>query len=749
LSLPGQGAHVLLTDPRGGSAGEALWALLARDFPTASREIAWERGDGIWAAGWAPGDIGDLASRYAKASWRAPFLAERANSLAAGAKDWADVEAAREVYIASRKHAALTATLDRYDLDALREGVSYLQREYADDYADAEGFLERASDLEERVHAFRKGDVDDQRLESDLQALQREALVDANPLIDFDEVLFVRRHTYQSNHYYTDYINGCKNFGGNICRLSLGSGEVTELAPELAEGIFGRLDLDFDGKRIVFDHKARIGEGFRVWEVGVDGEGLRQVTLPPSDEAERIRRYKINEEYQHHTDDMQPCYLPDGGICFISSRCEFGILCDSPDLFTTTVLHRVDRDGSNMLKLTNSSVSEATPTVMNDGRILYTRWEYVDKGAVSIKCLWAINPDGSGSYEVYGNDIALPPTMLHGRAIPGSDYLFSMLGTPHCPQSGVGTVIRLDISKDIRTREPMTYITPTVDIRAEGGFHNLVDGAWQQVQNGPLYGDPYPLSESFFLVAHNPDRPWNDTSAYGLYLIDEFGNRVLLHEDESISCWHPTPLRARPRPPLRASMLPEIAEAGDTATVVLQDVYDGLDGVARGAVKYIRVMEQVPRPWSARRYWDGDLYDQQHAVITKDTHLGLKVLHGVVPVEEDGSACITVPSDKNVFFQALDENHMELQRMRTYVNLRPGETRTCVGCHKRHDLAPPVGSTLALAKPPVVPGPQPGEVAPRPIYYAADVQPVWDRHCVACHNTDDPQGELDLSGAMT
>ncbi|MDP6361564.1 MAG: hypothetical protein QF473_41070, partial [Planctomycetota bacterium] len=188
------------------------------------------------------------------------------------------------------------------------------------------------------------------------------------------------------------------------------------LAPELNGGIFGRVDLSFDGKRAVFGYKPKVGRGFRIWEVGVDGKGLHQITFDPPDEASRINKYKIDQAYQHHTDDMHPCYLPDGGICFVSTRCERGVLCDAPDLFTTTALYRMDADGGNMEVLSSGPLSEASPSIMNDGRILYTRWEYVDKPDVVIKCLWAVYPDGSGSTEIFGNNITFPDTMLHGRA---------------------------------------------------------------------------------------------------------------------------------------------------------------------------------------------------------------------------------------------------------------------------------------------------------------------------------------------
>jgi hypothetical protein len=196
---------------------------------------------------------------------------------------------------------------------------------------------------------------------------------------------------------------------------------------------------------------------------------------------------------------------------------------------------------------------------------------------------------------------------------------------------------------------------------------------------------------------------------------------------------------------------PDMARQG-LATVIMQDVHRGMTGVAPGTIKYLRVNEQVPRSWAARRDWDGDCYDYQHAVIAKDAHLGLKVQHGIVPVAADGSAHFTVPADRNIFLQALDENFMEVQRERTYVNYRPGETRTCIGCHELPN-EPPVAEAvvpLVLRRPPDKPGPQPGEKSgARPIHYATDVQPVLDQYCVRCHSGSQPRGNLDLGGEMT
>ena len=572
-----------------------------------------------------------------------------------------------------------------------------------------------------------------------------------------DKIVFTKRNTYNSNHYYTEFLNGDYRPGGNIYTLSLKDGEVRELVPSLKGGIFGKFDISFDASKIVFAYKADYRTGYRIYEVGVDGNGLRQLTFNPQNEDQLLETYKLGKWFRR-TEDLDPCYLPDGGIAFISTRCRYGTLCDPPDLFSTTVLYRMDADGNNMKRLSNNALSENTPCVLDDGRILYTRWEYVDKGAVAVKCLWAMMPDGSGSTEIYGNDVDFPTTMIMARPIPGSSTEYVFTGTPHYPQNCLGTVVRVDVTKDLRTKEPMTYMTPYVDIRSEPGFHfkDSVTGewVWDRQGHGPLFRETYPLSRSEFIVSHKPAGPvHNDPKAYDLYLLNEKGEVFPIYSDTAISCFNPMPLRARKRPPVIPSKVDNSLASQNLAECIVTDVYQGLEDVERGAVKYIRVLEQVPRPWSARRFYPGDEYDQQHSVVTKDTHLGLKVQHGIVKVEEDGSARFLVPADKNIFFQVLDSNYMAIQTERTFVNFIPGEIRSCVGCHETQSQTPRTDgrkTPIAMGKKPELPVAQPGDAAARrTLSYAADVQPVWDRHCVSCHSGEKPAGNLNLSGEET
>jgi len=576
----------------------------------------------------------------------------------------------------------------------------------------------------------------------------------------FRHLLFVKHDTYHSSHFYSDFIDGCSRFGSTICVLDLSTGTVRDIfSGKMTEGIFGRVDLSFDAKRIVFDWKASEWEGFRIYEANVDGTGLRQITFPPKDEPLRIKKYdqssylRFAKIYHHQTDDLHPCYLPDGGIMFVSSRCEYGTLCNSDDQLATTVLYRVERDGSGLEKLTNSAVSEFTPAVMDDGRIVYTRWEYVDKGQIGVKCLWSMNADGTASREVYGNNVRFPPTFIQGRQVPGRPHLFVAIGSPHWPHSGTGTVVLIDTTKPIRTLEPLSYVTPYIKVMQEPGYnqYDFETGLWTRSGNGPLYRDPYPLSENLFIVSHNPDRDRGakDPSAYGLYTLDRNARHKLIYRDEKTSTWCAQPLRPRKRPPVTVMPRDKALAAKGLAVCSVMDIYHGMENTKRGEVKWIRIMEQLPRPWAARRRWQPACGHTQPP--GGGGPLSVKLLRGVVPVEADGSAHFYVPADRNIYFQALNKDYLELQRERTYVNYRPGETRACIGCHETPNDAPRLPTRrIATAKPPVMPQPQPGDAtAARPLHYAKDVQPIFDKHCVRCHGKDDPAAGLRLTGEHT
>ena len=674
-------------------------------------------------------------------------------------------------WLGEKVHSRELSELAR-QVESLRRAIEFLGIEYPEGYPGTAllrilgEFEQEVGQAAEQPYSSRAAVLPN--LAERLDQLRYRALVDENPLLASGRIVFVKRNTYQTGWYYSEFMQAGSP-GGNLCILDLATGEVTELCPQLSGGIFDRFDLSFDAERLVFGHRPAPGRAFRLYEVGVDGRGLRQLTFDPPDEAQRLASYGLDPTrnelgpYRGHTDDFHPAYLPDGGVVFASTRCERGVLCDAADNLSVNVLYRIDGDGGNLTELSSNALSESTPSVMNDGRILYTRWEYVYKGVIAVQPLWAMRPDGSGSTEIYGNRHVYPPVLIHGRAVPGANDLFVATCTMHHPFA-VGPILLVDTSRDIRTHAPLTNLTPYVDVTYEGpggfptgeAFVHYRDGQWVRDNNGPLFCDPWPLSDKFFLVAHNPDKPHNHPTAYGIWLIDAFGNRVRIYDDPDISCWQPVPLQARPKPPILSPVRDLSGAAGGQegvegeATVLLTDVYRGLEGVRRGEVKYLRILEQVPRPWAARRFWPDDITCGQNAVVSLGAHIFVTVLHGVVPVEEDGSAHFAVPAGRSVFFQAIDEDYMEVERMRTFVTFQAGEVRGCIGCHEPRNEAPPAKPPLAMFRAPDRPVRQPGdESVPRPLHYPTDVQPIFDRHCIGCHGGANPEADLVLSGELT
>ena len=136
----------------------------------------------------------------------------------------------------------------------------------------------------------------------------------------------------------------------------------------------------------------------------------------------------------------------------------------------------------------------------------------------------------------------------------------------------------------------------------------------------------------------------------------------------------------------------------------MADVYRGLPGVLPGEVKHLRIIEEIPKPVSA----NCSGFALQYPVISNRGHLAAKRLWGTVPVEPDGSAHFRVPADKAVYFAALDENYMEIQRMRSFTSVAPGQRFACIGCHEPRNTAPASVDTIALHRDPSDITPPPG-----------------------------------------
>lgn len=599
-----------------------------------------------------------------------------------------------------------------------------------------------------------------------------------------DEILFVKRMPYSSDHNYTDVENGTSpdrfkpNNGIYAYNVRARQERAVVKAADMpgGKGFIGKISLSFDAKKVVFDFRTDAGSAFRIWEVRVDGSGLRQVSFPPSDEAEKAARWRPG----WHTDDAHPCYLPGGKIVFSSSRCERTVLCGSSSSLLASSLYVMNADGSQVEPLTHSQLSEFCPVVLDDGRIMYQRWEYVDRGARVSKVIYVMNPDGTMPQELYGLANDDTTVYTYPQPLPCGSSRFVCAGACHFPQGGcLGAILLVDYGLGIRTRGPdpdepgyvqgdkqypVVNITPEVFVarKSEPGWKfRMPDATYKQDRNGQsghLYTHPFPVSDKEFLVSYKvkpEDHYKNVANAYALYLIDTEGHKRAVFADPELSCWHATPVLVRPEPPMVATPRNQKYAAEKQAVCLLADIYKGMEGVKVGEVKWLRINEAIPRYWSTGRPWRPYANSGSWKAA-----LWPRAQWGVVPVEADGSAHFLVPANRAIFFQALDANYREIQRERTYVNYAPGEMRSCTGCHGQSgmNVTQQKGTVpLAMQRAPSVPQPQPCDLkenggtglAGQVIHFPTDIQPIFDAKCVKCHGGQTPSGNLKLTGTVT
>lgn len=540
-----------------------------------------------------------------------------------------------------------------------------------------------------------------------------------NPLLDFDRLLLAKRLTYDTSHIYTTYYDGSNRYkaGSGIFVLSpvRPDGKVVNLTAGLAtEAIYRDPDLSFDAKRVLFSYKPDRPTPCRIYEVGADGAGLRQITT---------------SEY----DDVDPRYLPDGRILFVSTRCRRVTLCHNA--FTVSVLHTMNADGSDVRCISPNTVHDFKPSVMPDGQITFTRWEYVDKHLGNQQSLWIANPDGTRMTHVAGNHFG-PLTWWQPFRVPKSRLIACILA-PHMPLA-CGPVALVD---PVHTSaSPAIFENLTPELPPPTHF------SWLRKDVG-YYTYAYPLSEKYFIVSYCYGPDDRDPTGYGIYLLDRWNNRDLIYRDPQLSAFEPIPVRPRPVPPIippQDAADSAAASEQQTGTFYVADVYRGLPGIERGSVKYLRVLEEIPKPVSA----DCSGFGIQYPVVSNMGHLALKRLWGTVPVEPDGSAHFAAPAGKPLYFAALDENFMEIQRMRSFTSVAPGQRVGCVGCHEPKHTTPVSRSAAALLRgpSPITPPAEGGVHAPDFFY---DVQPVLDRHCAKCHGGPQPKGGVDLSADYT
>lgn len=574
----------------------------------------------------------------------------------------------------------------------------------------------------------------------------------ANPLLDFDALLFTKRVPGSYSHMSDQYYGWWSRPGGGIYILrGLKSGTpVTECLTDSAfkePGSFLRPALSFDGTKVVFAwckhypdlakekdklNKANVPEDafYHVFEMNLDGSDVRQLT---------------HGKY----DNFDARYLPDGRLVFLSTRRGQAIQVgkqsaqasvarnDLPDCYVRCggdasrpvavyTLHTMNADGSDLTPISPFEMFEWEPSVAHDGTIIYSRWDYVDRDNMPYMSLWAINPDGVNARLIYGNYTKSPHCTFEPRAVPGSDKIVFTASGHH--SQTMGSLVLLDPSVGTEGEAPIRRLTP--------------ETAFPEIESWPraFYANPWPLSERTHLVVWGVEdemregrqRPKN---GMGIYLFNADTGRELLYRDPEISSMYPIPLRAQTRPPVLASNVKW--DGPQEGRFLVADVTRGLKTVNRGEIKALRIvaLPAKTQPWM----------NQPPLGLTRDDP-GKAVL-GTVPVEVDGSAYFRVPSGVTLFFQALDNQGRAVQTMRSATHVQPGQTLSCTGCHdSRNNAPPPSQGTLASLREPsrITPGPE----GSWPLRFDRLIQPVLDAQCVRCHNpksTDTLAARYDLT----
>ncbi|MBW7866334.1 MAG: hypothetical protein H3C30_18185 [Candidatus Hydrogenedentes bacterium] len=544
-----------------------------------------------------------------------------------------------------------------------------------------------------------------------------------NPLVAETPIIFMQRRRFicQMLHEYLGYYYDYGDIdGGGIYKLRRPghSFDLTSLPPDvqLPRGNYTTLALSYDAKTIYFAFAPR-AEGekpdfysperrcFHLYAMDATGGNLRQLTSGPDD-------------------DFDPCPLPDGGLAFMSTRRGGFTRCNNPwEPLPAHTLHRLDPDGT-IRALSVHETSEWHPKVLNDGRIAYTRWDYVDRSAAHFHGIWVTNPDGTNTRQLFGNYTQRINACYQPHPVPGSTRVAFLAGAHHANVGG--SIVLLDPAKaalDPATGEDdfaaIESLTPEVCFPE-------APSDWPD----SYFHSPWPLSENYFLVSFSFD-PLPGMSAHtkedtetGLYLYDRFGNLELLYRQPGISSMYPIPLTPRPAPPLVPG--PQDANMGQTGEFLLANVYDSHIPFPEGRkVRELRVFQLLPK-------------SETH--VANDPRIGVanaesaRMLLGTVPVEEDGSARFTAPALKPLAFQAVDETGRAVQGMRSAVYLQPGERRSCVGCHESTGRAAgaATGQVLAARRPPstLAPGPD----GSHPWSFPRLVQPILDAHCARCHD---------------
>ncbi|MBL7219383.1 MAG: hypothetical protein ISS69_04655 [Phycisphaerae bacterium] len=522
------------------------------------------------------------------------------------------------------------------------------------------------------------------------------------------KIVFTRHYEMGGSHYaYTEGLSDAqreRHFrpGSALCLLDVtANAPAVETLIDSPEGVIRDPDVSYDGKRILFAwKKSDRQDDYHLYEMDVATRKVRQLTFGLG------------------FADYEGCYLPDGNILFNSSRCVQIVDCWWTEVSN---LYVCNKDGKFLRRLAFDQVHSNYPQVLDDGRVVYTRWDYNDRGQLYPQPLYQMNIDGTSQTEYYGNNSWFPTTIAHARGIPGTSKVMALATGHHTRQRGKLCIV--DSKKGRQEASGVQLIAPIAETKSV-----RID---RYGQGGDQFQYPYPFSEKEFLTTFRGDR---SRLRFGIYFMRDDATRELLAVNSKQDSNQPVPLKARKIPTIRPTTVDYRKKTG---TFYVQDVYigPGLKGVKRGVVKSLRVVALYFR--AAGIGSNGNRGPAGGALVSTPISISngtwdVKSVLGDTKVYSDGSAFFKVPARLPVYFQLLDEKNHVVQSMRSWSTLQPGENFSCVGCHEnKNEISLSTGTTMAMKA-----GPKPLDPVfgpPRGFSFPKMVQPILDKHCIRCH----------------
>lgn len=539
--------------------------------------------------------------------------------------------------------------------------------------------------------------------------LKRDILL-ANPELDIDKLIVGRYRIgtrarqvnpgalgTQTNNWSNQTSAPRNGFNAEIVELSNLRGDIrtrTIFKPENGSSV-PDLKLHWNADRILFT-MTDTSKLWQVYQIGLDGKGLKKMIDSPEKDLEFF----------------DATWLPSGKIMAVSNIGYHGVPCvNGNSEVGNMVLY--NPENQSLRRLTFDQDANWSPVIMNNGKVMYTRWEYTDLTHYFSRFVMHMNPDGTEQKALYGSGSYFPNSTFDAQPLPGHASGFVGIISGHHGVTRSGRLILFDPAKGRKSVEGMVQELPFRNRPIEPIVKDrLVDDVW------PQFIKPYPLNDKYFLVTAklNPNALW------GIYLVDVFDNLTLIAEYEGEGLIHPIPVRKTTVPPVIPDRTkPDTKEA----TVFIQDIYEGegLKGVPRGTVKAFRVLSyEYAYNRTPSDHWAQGI----------QSGWDIKRLLGTVPVEEDGSALFTIPANMPISLQPLDSCGRAVQWMRSWLTGMPGETVSCIGCHEDQNQIPiPKRVVASTIKPHAITLPEGGK---RPFTFELEMQPILDRACIACHD---------------